>query len=436
MGLADPSNDWKKCPVIVEHSYSTYNVARKAAMKKADTGQALDSEITDGEKGRGKRRVTKKKHFDDSDSSKEDMDNVSPVLNPKKKKKTIIVQESSDSEDDRTLLLPSPQISGVRERLKALQQRNASTSKDVSGTLYTQKSTSVFGTSTKANVATSSEPQKEKQITSSMKCDKRLSSMKTPDKTSSNRTFIDDEGCTEASYTTASNRSSPSCVSVSKKKISRDLFPLSRNNDGGSNKKWPHLIDTPRKFTRDSFHHVCERENCSTPQQAYSSQPMYSASSVEVIKVELLHELNSKLDFIMIQNQRIIKQLYPEEAALKKPKDFPSLPLQSKDDFNNFEKFLQTEINLISTADFFHAVASDCVLEGKAAGKLMRKCVSNRLSRVMSWDGTNKTKLSFNKSKLKESIFCSLLKLYPGSKLLDVEAAIKRWLNTSAQRLV
>ena len=65
--------------------------------------------------------------------------------------------------------------------------------------------------------------------------------------------------------------------------------------------------------------------------------------------MELLQELNSKLDFIMIQNQRIIKKLYPEEVALKKLKYFPSLPLQSKDDFENIEKFLQTEINLIST---------------------------------------------------------------------------------------
>lgn len=76
---------------------------------------------------------------------------------------------------------------------------------------------------------------------------------------------------------------------------------------------------------------------------------MYSASSVEVIKVELFHELNSKLDFIMIQMQRIIKKLYSEEAALKKLRNFPSLPFQSEDDFKNFEKFLQTEINLIST---------------------------------------------------------------------------------------
>ncbi|TGZ58109.1 hypothetical protein DBV15_11879, partial [Temnothorax longispinosus] len=203
--------------------------------------------------------------------------------------KKTFMQESSDSEDDR--VLPSPQISGILKGCFC-------------------------------------ERQKEKQITSSMKCDKRLSSMKTPDKTSSNRTcIIDDDRCTEASHTTPSN-GSPSCVSVLKKKISRILF-----NDGGSNnEKSPHLIDTPRK-------------SC-------SSQPMYSASSVEVIKVELLYELNSKLDFIMIQNQRIMKKLYPEEAALKKPKDFPSLPLQSEDDFKNFEKFLQTEINLISTVSY------------------------------------------------------------------------------------
>lgn len=223
---------------FVYHFSGTYNVARKAAMKKADTDQALESEVTDVEKGRGKRRVTKKRHFDYTDNE-EDVDDVNPVLNRNKKKKTAIV--SSDSDDDRALQLPSAQISGVRERLKALQQKNASTSKDVSGTLYPQKSTSVFDTLTKANLATtSSEPQKEKQITTSsikLTSDKRLSPMKTPDKTSSNRTFIDDDGCTEASHTPASNRSTPFSLtrqnadfSLSKKTISRNLFPLSRNS--------------------------------------------------------------------------------------------------------------------------------------------------------------------------------------------------------------
>ncbi|XP_036144416.1 uncharacterized protein LOC118646616 [Monomorium pharaonis] len=133
MGLVVPNNDWKKCPVIVEHSYKTYNVARTAAMKKADTGEVLDSEVTDKEKGRGKRRITKAKHFDDTD---EDMDNVNAVLNYRKKKKKAIV--SSESDDDRRSL-PAAEVSGIREKLKALQQRNASTSKDVCCIIYTKE---------------------------------------------------------------------------------------------------------------------------------------------------------------------------------------------------------------------------------------------------------------------------------------------------------
>ncbi|XP_043276023.1 uncharacterized protein [Venturia canescens] len=169
---------------------------------------------------------------------------------------------------------------------------------------------------------------------------------------------------------------------------------------------------------------------------AFSSEKTHSARNVEVVKVELLQEINSKLDFVMIQNQRILKKLYPEEAALTKPKNFLSLPLQSEEDFQNFEKFLEIEVNISGTADLFQTFASGCVTEGKAAGRLMKKCISNRLSRMMSWDGTSKTKLNFSKSNLKEAIFCAFLKLYPKSKLSDGETAVKRWLNTSAQRLV
>ncbi|XP_036146886.1 uncharacterized protein LOC118644169 isoform X2 [Monomorium pharaonis] len=93
-------------------------------------------------------------------------------------------------------------------------------------------------------------------------------------------------------------------------------------------------------------------------QNTNSSESVYSGSSVEMVKMELLHELNSKLDFIMIQNQRLMKKLYPEEIALKRPNNVPSLPLQSEDDFENFEKFLQSEINFISTVDFFPCACS------------------------------------------------------------------------------
>ncbi|XP_036144415.1 uncharacterized protein LOC118646615 [Monomorium pharaonis] len=200
-----------------------------------------------------------------------------------------------------------------------------------------------------------------------------------------------------------------------------------------------HQQNTPFYTQQNTFLDTSKEKisrNFMSLQNTNSSESVYSGSSVEMVKMELLHELNSKLDFIMIQNQRLMKKLYPEEIALKRPNNFPSLPLQSEDDFENFEKFLQSEINFISTVDFFHSLVLDCVMEGKATGKLMRRCISNRLSKMMSWSGTNKTKLNFQKSKLKEVIFCSLLKLYPGSKLLEAEATMKRWLNTNAQRLV
>lgn len=59
----------------------TYNVARKAIKRFDDTDQPLDSEVTDKEKGRGKRRIMQKRHFDDYS----DNDDVIPINQAKKK---------------------------------------------------------------------------------------------------------------------------------------------------------------------------------------------------------------------------------------------------------------------------------------------------------------------------------------------------------------
>lgn len=69
---------------------------------------------------------------------------------------------SSDSDDDKESL-PLAQISDAKERLKMLQQRNASTSKNACTSLSIQKNISVSDTLTEANLLASSGSQQGKQ---------------------------------------------------------------------------------------------------------------------------------------------------------------------------------------------------------------------------------------------------------------------------------
>lgn len=133
----------------------TYNIARKAAIKKAEIGGTLDSEVTDGEKGRGKRQSIPRRHFDDDSASEEDHEDNVILHRDQKNKKKKQTNLSSDS-DDGTESLPPPKITGVKERIKVIHTSNTSSGLKVS----ISKSTSSGPHKMPINKSTSSGPHK------------------------------------------------------------------------------------------------------------------------------------------------------------------------------------------------------------------------------------------------------------------------------------
>lgn len=71
------------------------------------------------------------------------------------------------------------------------------------------------------------------------------------------------------------------------------------------------------------------------------------------VLVELLQDISSKQDIILINQQRLISSLMPEEEAVVRPKGLPPLPLQNEDAFKAFETFLEEELHFTTAVRFF-----------------------------------------------------------------------------------
>lgn len=74
------------------------------------------------------------------------------------------------------------------------------------------------------------------------------------------------------------------------------------------------------------------------------------------IKKEL-KELNSKLDFCLMNQEKLHRYILPGEKVIKRPTGFPSLPVQSEQELHTLETFLANDANLSAAVSF-----SSCVL--------------------------------------------------------------------------
>ncbi|XP_071580300.1 uncharacterized protein [Temnothorax nylanderi] len=106
------------------------------------------------------------------------------------------------------------------------------------------------------------------------------------------------------------------------------------------------------------------------------------SSTVQLVKAELLQEVSSKIDILLINQERILRKLFPGEQAVVRPKNLLQLPLQTHEAFNSFQKFLQNDINFNATVDYF-ASFSRADTEKSAVGKLLPKIISNKLARIL-----------------------------------------------------
>lgn len=72
-------------------------------------------------------------------------------------------------------------------------------------------------------------------------------------------------------------------------------------------------------------------------------------SAVQLVKAELLQEMSSKIDILLINQEKILRKLFPEELTVIRLKNLPPLPLRTHEAFNAFENFLQNDMNFNAT---------------------------------------------------------------------------------------
>ncbi|XP_077263107.1 uncharacterized protein LOC143897974 [Temnothorax americanus] len=145
----------------------------------------------------------------------------------------------------------------------------------------------------------------------------------------------------------------------------------------------------------------------------------------------------AKLDNLELKLDRIIKKLFPEEIKLKRPHGIPAFPLRTEEEWEKLEEIIADDDAFTYVVDVFTAKMKNKDSEVAALQSVLPKVITNSLSRFISWGGTQKTKIAFNKSKTYEAIQAAILQKF--GKTVDLkkpEDYVKRWFSTSAQRVV
>lgn len=71
---------------------------------------------------------------------------------------------------------------------------------------------------------------------------------------------------------------------------------------------------------------------------------------------DLLRDISSKLDILLINQRRILNEIFPGEAIVERPENCPPLPLRDEKSFKEFNKFLKNKIaysQFVSAANLF-----------------------------------------------------------------------------------
>ncbi|XP_071578003.1 uncharacterized protein [Temnothorax nylanderi] len=154
-----------------------------------------------------------------------------------------------------------------------------------------------------------------------------------------------------------------------------------------------------------------------------------------IVKVQ--EEERIKLDHLELKLDRIIQKLFPEEIKLKRPHGIPAFPLRTEEEWEKLEEILADDDVFTYVVDVFAAKMKNKDSEVAALQSVLPKVITNFFSRSISWGGTQKTKIAFNKSKTYEAIQAAILQKF--GKTVDLkkpEDYVKRWFSTSAQRVV
>ncbi|XP_072766267.1 uncharacterized protein [Anoplolepis gracilipes] len=111
-----------------------------------------------------------------------------------------------------------------------------------------------------------------------------------------------------------------------------------------------------------------------------------------IVKVQ--EEIRIMLDHISVKLDRIVRKLFPEEVKLKRSHGIPTFSLRKEKEWENLEEILADDNVVV-----FAAKIKSQESETAAVQSVLPKIITNSLSRCISWAGTKKTKIAFNRSK-------------------------------------
>lgn len=78
----------------------------------------------------------------------------------------------------------------------------------------------------------------------------------------------------------------------------------------------------------------------------YKQQLLEKFTTFENKIMSKLDTLNNKMDVVLLHYGRLTRQLNPQEKFLKNPPNMPSIPINSTDQLQLMEKFLEDDLNL------------------------------------------------------------------------------------------
>lgn len=70
----------------------------------------------------------------------------------------------------------------------------------------------------------------------------------------------------------------------------------------------------------------------------------------------MLRDVSSKLDIVLINQRRILNEIFPGEAVIERPENCPPLPLRDERSFQTYNEYLKDKIafsQFVSIVDLF-----------------------------------------------------------------------------------
>ncbi|XP_036148772.1 uncharacterized protein LOC118647630 isoform X1 [Monomorium pharaonis] len=109
------------------------------------------------------------------------------------------------------------------------------------------------------------------------------------------------------------------------------------------------------------------------------------------IKKEL-KELNSKLDFCLLNQEKLHRYILPGEKTIKRPTGFHSLPVKSEQELQALEKFLSNDANLSAASMYFGRFVDKNSLDNSVR-KILRNVICNDVANKYSFQGAKGKKI-------------------------------------------